>query len=44
MKNILKSCKISKNFENPERTRKISKKKTHQLMAGETADRNTKYE
>ena len=38
----LKSRKISKNLETLEKTRKISKRKTHQLMAGETAHRNTK--
>ena len=38
----LKSRKISKNLENLEKTRKISKRKTHRLMAGETADRKTK--
>ena len=37
-----KSRKISKNLENLEKTLKISKRKTHRLMAGETADRNTK--
>ena len=38
----LKSSKISKNLKNLEKTRKISKRKTHGLMAGETADRKTK--
>ena len=46
LKNInekqLKSRKISKNLENLEKIRKSLKRKTHRLMAGKTADRNTK--
>ena len=37
----LKSRKISKNLENLKKTRKISKRETDRLMAGETADIKT---